>query len=331
MPKLVAIRFREAGKVVHYSPCGFSLHIGDAVVVVTDQGNELGFVAEEIIEVPEEFVREPIYPIIRMGTPDDIAHYHEKVDFENHAYRVCVEKIAQHKLEMNLVEAESSFDGKKLIFYFTAEGRVDFRELVKDLASVFRTRIELRQIGVRDQARMAGGLGICGRELCCCSFLSEFAPVSIKMAKTQGKSMNPGKISGSCGRLMCCLKFEQEAYEDAHQRLPEQGDVVSTPEGRGVIHFVDYLKETAKVLLEKDGTNDLQLFDCDVIEVLIPKKKKKPMPPCDSCKNNKGKQPKKDKKKPEAQQYSSEKEPLYSFDTVEEIEYLDNDMLPGED
>jgi len=273
--KVIAIRFREAGKVFHFSPNGFTLHIGDAVIVETSEGMDFGYVTEEMMEVPEDIIAEPLRNVMRMAREEDFSRYEEKLVVEKEAFRVCNEKIRQHRLDMNLVETESSFDSKKLIFYFTADGRIDFRELVKDLAAIFRSRIELRQIGVRDQARMVGGFGLCGRELCCCSFLFDFAPVSIKMAKTQGLSMNPNKISGACGRLMCCLKFEQEAYEDAHSRLPDQGDIVSSPEGKGVIQSVDYLKETARVLLEKEDAPDIQVFPCASLEVLVPKKKKK--------------------------------------------------------
>lgn len=273
--KVVAVRFREAGKVYHFSPNDLKLHIGDPVILETDTGVDFGYVAEEILDVPEDMIQEPMQKVLRLADEQDLEKYKERRLLEKRAYKIGREKIERHKLEMNLVEVESLFEGDKLVFYFTAESRIDFRELVKDLATMFRTRIELRQIGVRDQARMVGGFGLCGRELCCCSFLSDFAPVSIKMAKVQGLSMNPGKISGSCGRLMCCLKYEQEAYEDAHSRLPEQGDTVSTPEGKGIIQSVDYLKETARVFLERDDVNDIVVVPCEDIEVILSKKKKR--------------------------------------------------------
>jgi len=223
---------------------------------------------------------EPLRPIIRFADDEDNQRYEEKKRREKEAFALCQEKVESRGLKMNLVEAEYSFDGKKLVFYFTADGRVDFRELVKDLAAVFRTRIELRQIGVRDQARMIGGLGLCGRELCCCSFLNDFVPVSIKMAKEQGLSMNPTKISGACGRLMCCLKYEQEAYEDAHARLPKQGDVVMIPQGKGTVVTVDLLREKITVRLEEDDGADLVTVFATESEVLSHKPKKPQQPSC---------------------------------------------------
>ena len=336
MRKIVAIRFREAGKIYHFSPNSLPLHIGDAVIVETSQGVDLGYVAEEVFEVPDDLIREPLRGVTRMADDEDLMRYAEKTALEDEAFTACREKIEQHKLEMNLVETESSLDGRKLVFYFTADGRVDFRELVKDLAAVFRTRIELRQIGVRDQARMVGGLGLCGRELCCCSFLTEFVPVSIKMAKTQGLSMNPSKISGACGRLMCCLKYEQEAYEDAHSRLPDQGDIVSCPEGRGVIQSVDYLRETARVYLEKDDSHDILVFPCSEIQVIVAKKKKKQPAAnaaaqnCDSCKSKKGKGcGKNPRQKQEEVSFVSGDPVEYVSELVatEKPEFLENDLL----
>lgn len=285
MPRVIAVRFREAGKLYFFSPNNLTLHIGDSVIVETSLGIDLGHIAEEMLEVPQERIREPLRSVLRNATEEDLSRYQEKKLKEKEAYLICTEKIENHRLDMNLVEAEYSFDGKKLIFYFTADGRVDFRDLVKELASIFRTRIELRQIGVRDQARMAGGLGLCGRELCCCSFLSDFMPVSIKMAKTQGLSMNPNKISGACGRLMCCLKFEQHAYEDAQSRLPEQGDFVSTPNGKGVVQSVDYLRETVRVILDLEGTTDICTVPCSDVEMITAKRKRKqsPQKKCNGC------------------------------------------------
>lgn len=257
MPKVVGIRFHGAGKAYHFDPGENTLHRGDAVIVETSQGTELGIVAEEVIEIPEEKVVAPLKPILRVADDADFAQYEENRQKEKEAFRICQDKIDKRGLDMRLVDVEHMFDGRKIIFYFTADGRVDFRELVKDLASVFHTRIELRQIGVRDEARMVGGLGICGRELCCCSYLTDFVPVSIKMAKVQNLSMNPAKISGSCGRLMCCLKYEQAAYEDAGSRMPRQGSVVMTAEGQGIIEQVSLLKETVTVRLDRGGEADL--------------------------------------------------------------------------
>ena len=280
MPKVVSVRFRDAGKIYHFDPADFHLHLGDAVIVETSQGLDLGHIAEEALDLPIKQIVEPLRPIIRFADDEDNQRYEEKKRREKEAFSLCQEKVESRGLKMNLVEAEYSFDGKKLVFYFTADGRVDFRELVKDLAAVFRTRIELRQIGVRDQARMIGGLGLCGRELCCCSFLNDFVPVSIKMAKEQGLSMNPTKISGACGRLMCCLKYEQEAYEDAHARLPKQGDVVMIPQGKGTVVTVDLLREKITVRLEEDDGADLVTVFATESEVLSHKPKKLQQQPC---------------------------------------------------
>ena len=257
MPKVVGIRFHGAGKAYHFDPGPLALHQGDAVIVDTAQGTELGIVAEDVIDIPEDKVVAPLKPIVRIADEADLARHEANQQKEREAYRVCQDKIEKRGLDMRLVDVEHMFDGRKIIFYFTADGRVDFRELVKDLAAIFHTRIELRQIGVRDEARMVGGLGICGRELCCCSYLNDFVPVSIKMAKIQSLSMNPAKISGNCGRLMCCLKYEHEAYEDASSRMPRQGTVVMTDQGQGFIEQVNLLRETITVRLDRGGEADL--------------------------------------------------------------------------
>lgn len=288
MPKVVSIRFHEAGKSYHFDPGNLKLHIGDAVIVETSLGTDMGYVIEELVEIPPERVVEPLRPVLRHVDEKDLKIYEEKKRKESEAFEICLEKILARKLEMNLVSAEFASDGKKIVFFFTADGRVDFRELVKDLAAVFRIRIELRQIGARDQARMVGGLGLCGRELCCCTFLDGFVPVSIKMAKEQGLSMNPSKISGACGRLMCCLKYEQDAYEDALARLPRQGDQVMTAKGKGVVISVDLLREKVAVRLEYDDATDLETFLANEVEILM-RKGKKYVPPIlqkhcsDSC------------------------------------------------
>lgn len=274
MTKVVSIRFHEAGKAYHFDPGEFRLHLGDSVIVETSEGTDMGYVSEEAVDMPEGQIVQPLRSVVRKATPEDEDKYRIKKEREQEAYEICVQKIEARGLKMNLVNAEFSTDGKKIIFFFTADGRVDFRELVKDLAAVFRIRIELRQIGARDQARMVGGLGMCGRELCCCSFLDGFIPVSIKMAKEQGLSMNPSKISGACGRLMCCLKYEQEAYEDALSRLPRQGDTVMTPKGRGTIMNVDLLKENVAVRLEYEENSENEHFSAEEVEILLRKGKR---------------------------------------------------------
>jgi cell fate regulator YaaT (PSP1 superfamily) len=268
MPKVVGLRFHGNGKSYHFDPGEMTLHIEDAVIVETVQGIELGIIAEEMIELSEDQIAAPLKGIMRRATAEDLVQYEENRVKEKEAFRICADKIASRGLDMHLVDVEYTFDGHKVIFYFTADGRVDFRELVKDLASVFRIRIELRQIGVRDEARMIGGLGICGRELCCCSFLTDFVPVSIKMAKEQSLSMNPAKISGCCGRLMCCLKYEQEAYEDAHARLPRPGHIVMTPQGQGMVEAVNLLKEIVTVRLDSGGEADLITLPAVDVEII---------------------------------------------------------------
>ncbi len=257
MLKVVGVRFHGTGKTYHFDPGSLDLHKGDAVIVETSQGIEFGVVSDDVIDIPEDKLAAPLKPILRVADADDLIRYDENTRKEKEAFQVCQEKIEARGLEMHLVDVECTFDGRKIIFYFTADGRIDFRELVKDLASVFHTRIELRQIGVRDEARMIGGLGVCGRELCCRSYLTDFVPVSIKMAKAQNLSMNPAKISGVCGRLMCCLKYEHAAYEDANRRMPRRGTVVETLEGQGIIETVNLLRETVTVRLDKGGEADL--------------------------------------------------------------------------
>jgi cell fate regulator YaaT (PSP1 superfamily) len=267
MPKVVGVRFHGAGKAYHFDPGQYSLHQGDTVIVETVQGVELGVIADEIIDLPSEQLVAPLKTIMRIATAEDMAQYEANRVKEAEAFKICAAKIQSRGLDMSLVDVEYMFDGHKVIFYFTADGRVDFRELVKDLASQFRVRIELRQIGVRDEARMVGGLGPCGRELCCCSFLNDFIPVSIKMAKEQSLSMNPAKISGCCGRLMCCLKYEQAAYEDAHARMPRPGHLVMTPEGPGTVEAINLLKETVTVRLDRGGEQDLVTLPNSEIQV----------------------------------------------------------------
>lgn len=253
MAEIIGVRFKSVGKVYYFDPGTVTAQKGDRVIVETARGVECGEVAMSNREVKDEAIVKPLKKVMRLATDEDVRRVTENAAREKQAFSVCNEKIAKHKLSMKLVDVEFTFDNNKILFYFTADGRVDFRELVKDLASVFRTRIELRQIGVRDEAKMLGGLGICGREFCCSSFLGEFQPVSIKMAKEQGLSLNPTKISGTCGRLMCCLKYEQEAYEDLLRTTPKTGSWVQTPEGRGVITEVNLLTGMLKVAPEKDA------------------------------------------------------------------------------
>ena len=251
MAEVIGIRFKEVGKVYYFDPNGIQMKKGDMAIVETARGVECGEVAMENREIEDKAIVHPLKKMIRKATQGDLKKVEENRKKERHAFEICEKKILDHKLEMKLVDVEYTFDNNKILFYFTADGRVDFRELVKDLASVFRTRIELRQIGVRDEAKMMGGLGICGRPFCCNTFLGEFQPVSIKMAKEQGLSLNPVKISGTCGRLMCCLKYEQEAYSDLLRTTPKNGAVVNTPEGRGVVVDVNLLTGMLKVRMDR--------------------------------------------------------------------------------
>ena len=251
MAEVIGVRFKEVGKVYYFDPNGIQMKKGDMAIVETARGVECGEVAMENREIEDKDIVHPLKKMIRKATQGDLKKVEENRKKERHAFEICEKKILDHKLEMKLVDVEYTFDNNKILFYFTADGRVDFRELVKDLASVFRTRIELRQIGVRDEAKMMGGLGICGRPFCCTSFLGEFQPVSIKMAKEQGLSLNPVKISGTCGRLMCCLKYAQAAYSDLLRTTPKNGAVVNTPEGRGVVVDVNLLTGMLKVRMDR--------------------------------------------------------------------------------
>lgn len=251
MSEVVGIRFKEVGKIYYFDPVGINYKTGEFVIVETVRGIECGEIAAENHEVNDEEIIKPLKPIIRKATAEDIAVVEKNRQKEKDAFEICLKKIEAHKLEMKLIGVEYAFDSSKVIFYFTADGRVDFRELVKDLASVFRIRIELRQVGVRDESKMKGGLGICGRPFCCNSFLGDFHPVSIKMAKEQGLSLNPAKISGTCGRLMCCLKYEQNSYEHLLRVTPKVGAIVDTPEGKGTVVDTNLLKGTLKIQLER--------------------------------------------------------------------------------
>ena len=267
MVKVVGVRFRNAGKIYYFGPGKLDIHAGMHVIVETARGVEMGTVMTEPKGVSEEEVIQPLKPVIRIATEADEKTVAKNREKEKDAFRICLEKIAKHKLDMKLVEAEYTFDNNKLLFYFTADGRIDFRELVKDLAAVFRTRIELRQIGVRDETKIMGGIGICGRALCCNTYLSEFAPVSIKMAKEQNLSLNPTKISGVCGRLMCCLKNEEETYEYLNSSLPGIGGRVATVGGRkGEGSADNVLRGMLKVLVEVDDEKELREYPVDELK-----------------------------------------------------------------
>ncbi len=250
MINVIGVRFRPAGKVYFFDPAGMDIKTGDHVIVETARGIEFGHVVLGSRAVDESKVIQPLKPVIRMATAADEETEHRNKEKEKDAFGICLEKIKKHNLQMKLIDAEYTFDNNKVLFYFTADGRIDFRELVKDLAAVFKTRIELRQIGVRDETKIMGGIGICGRPLCCHTYLSEFIPVSIKMAKEQNLSLNPTKISGVCGRLMCCLKNEEETYEELNSKLPNIGDYVTTDDGlKGEVHSVSVLRQLVKVVV----------------------------------------------------------------------------------
>lgn len=261
MIKVVGVRFRAAGKIYYFDPGDLEIELDDHVIVETARGVEYGQVVIARKEIEEESIVSPLKPVMRVATDKDEEQVKKNREKEKEAFEVCLEKIAKHGLDMKLVDAEYTFDNNKLLFYFTADGRIDFRELVKDLAAVFRTRIELRQIGVRDETKILGGVGICGRELCCKTYLPEFAPVSIKMAKEQGLSLNPTKISGVCGRLMCCLKNESDTYEYLNNHLPAVGEVVSTKDGRkGEVASVSVLKQLVKVIFDNGEEKEMEEF-----------------------------------------------------------------------
>ena len=274
MIKVIGVRFRQAGKIYNFSPADFQVKVGDHVIVETARGIEYGSVVQGIREVADDKVIMPLKSVIRIATEEDDKKAIENNEKEKKAFKICKEKIAKHGLEMKLIETEYTFDNNKVLFYFTADGRIDFRELVKDLASVFKTRIELRQVGVRDETKMLGGIGICGRPLCCNTYLSEFIPVSIKMAKEQSLSLNPTKISGICGRLMCCLKNEQEAYEELNSNLPDIGERVKTFDGfKGEVVSVNVLRQKVKIVVEVDDEREIKEYAIDELK-FKPKKKK---------------------------------------------------------
>ena len=268
MIKVVGVRFKKAGKIYYFDPTDLKIEKGNYVVVETARGIEFGECVIGIKEVREEDIVAPLKSVIRIASQEDIDKHFDNKAKEEAAFNICFNKIQEHKLTMKLIDVEYTFDNNKVIFYFTADGRVDFRELVKDLATIFKTRIELRQIGVRDEAKMLGGLGPCGRPMCCSSFLGDFASVSIKMAKEQNLSLNPTKISGICGRLMCCLNYEQSTYEDIRKRMPQVGSIVKTEEGTGEVISNNTVKETVRVKYKKAGEEIVNDFNIDNIELI---------------------------------------------------------------
>ena len=267
MKRIIGVRFRSAGKIYFFDPLNFEVKRNDHVIVETARGIEYGTVVGDIREVDDWEVTQPLKPVLRVATKKDDEQEQKNKEKEKDAFKICLEKIHARGLEMKLIDAEYTFDNNKILFYFTADGRIDFRELVKDLAGVFRTRIELRQIGVRDETKIRGGIGVCGRPVCCNTYLSDFIPVSIKMAKEQNLSLNPTKISGVCGRLMCCLKHEEETYEDLNRRLPGVGDYVTTPDGlKGEVQSVNVLRQLVKVIVDVDGDKEIQEYKAEDIK-----------------------------------------------------------------
>ena len=275
MTEIISVRFKDGGKSYYFNPNGMTVKVGDRVIIETSRGVEFGECVEGNRMIDEMELVSPLRPVLRMATEADFKALEKNKEKEAKAFQICQQKIAEHGLDMKLVEVEYNFDGSKILFFFTSEGRVDFRALVRDLASIFHTRIELRQIGVRDEAKMLGGLGVCGRPYCCNSFLNDFHPVSIKMAKTQNLSLNPTKISGACGRLMCCLKYEQEAYEDVLKRTPKLDSLVETPDGVGTVNAVQLLREKVRVKLDNDPENP-QVYSSADIKVIRSGKGKRP-------------------------------------------------------
>lgn len=267
MIRVVGIRFKPAGKVYYFDPKDIKLNCGDCAIVETTRGMELGVVAIAEKMVEDDEVVSPLREVTRVATEEDLLIHRENMDKAKEAFLCCSEKIKKHKLDMKLIDVEYTFDRNKVLFYFISDSRIDFRELVKELAATFKTRIELRQVGIRDQAKIVGGLGICGRALCCASCMGDFQPVSIKMAKEQGLTLNPTKISGTCGRLMCCLKYEQEAYEAAMKVVPAVGAYVETPEGKGVVVANSMLRETVQVKIGDDENTDIKTFAAADVKV----------------------------------------------------------------
>ncbi len=309
MAKVVGVRFRNVGKIYYFDPKEYEIRLYDHVIVETARGMEYGKVVMPPKEIPDEEVVHPLKEVLRMATKEDDEREKANRQQEREAYKVCQQKIREHNLDMKLIDAEYTFDNNKVLFYFTADGRIDFRQLVKDLAAIFKTRIELRQIGVRDETKILGGIGICGRCLCCHTYLSEFAPVSIKMAKEQSLSLNQTKISGVCGRLMCCLKNEQDTYEELNKRLPGIGDSVTTPDGlTGTVHSVNVLRQTVRVVIEENDEKEIQDYPVDDLKFRSRRKKGKNQDPDGKeAVEKKPEEPKKADKKPEDKKPSDKK------------------------
>ena len=268
MKNIIGVRFKKLGKIYFFNPKYLKVEKGDKVIVETAQGEEYGEVLIPNRKIEDEKILEPLKKVIRLANNKDNKHYEQCKKTEKEAFKVCQEKIKKHKLDMNLIDVECKFDGSKILFYFTAEGRIDFRELVKDLASIYKTRIELRQIGVRDEVKRIGGNGVCGRELCCCTFLRDFEAVSIKMAKEQNISLNPSKISGNCGRLMCCLKYEDNVYAEKLSRLPHVGAIVKTEDGEGEVDSIETLKERIKVKFQNEEGYSYKRYDAKDVKII---------------------------------------------------------------
>ena len=273
MAEIIGVRFKTNGKSYYFDPVDFPIKLGDKVIVETSRGIEYGNVVIGKREISDDKITKPLKAVIRLANDEDKARYNENKEKEKEAFGICLEKIKENNLDMKLIDVEYTFDRSKLLFYFTADGRVDFRKLVKDLAVVFRTRIELRQIGVRDESKAMGSYGVCGRSLCCSQFLDEFVPVSIKMAKEQGLSLNPGKISGACGRLMCCLKYEQDTYEELSKNSPRRGASVKTPDGKGTVESVSLLRGLVRVRISDGNEDILKEYDVNKVKILSGGKK----------------------------------------------------------
>ena len=276
MTRVIGVRFRNVGKIYYFSPKNLELKTGDHVIVETARGVEYGNVVLPPRDVPDEKVVQPLKEVIRIANAQDDKKEETNRRKEKEAFQTCLKKIREHGLDMKLIDVEYTFDNNKILFYFTADGRIDFRELVKDLAAIFKTRIELRQIGVRDETKILGGIGICGRQLCCHTYLSEFVPVSIKMAKEQNLSLNPSKISGVCGRLMCCLKNEEETYEELNRKLPNTGDKVTTPEGlKGEVQSVNVLRQLVKVIVDVEDEKEVREYTAGELKFKVRQKRDK--------------------------------------------------------
>lgn len=313
MTTIIGVKFRNVSKIYYFNPGDFDVHYNDHVIVETARGIEYGTVVLSPMQLEDEKVPQPLKDMIRMATPEDNEREAENRRKEKEAYKICKEKIAERGLEMKLIQAEYTFDNSKVLFYFTADGRIDFRDLVKDLAGIFRTRIELRQIGVRDETKILGGMGICGRPLCCHTYLTEFAPVSIKMAKEQNLSLNPTKISGCCGRLMCCLKNEAETYAYLNKNLPNKGDQMTTPEGRhGEVQSIDILRQRIKCVVDMDN-DEKELQEYHISEITFIPHSKRP-------KGQAAQQPKAEKKKKKGPEVDTGETVAYEEEIAAKIE-----------